>query len=198
MTKDQLIEVEVKVRIEEDDLPQILKKLGDLNAIFIEKVQQSDLYFNSPERDFAVTDEALRLREIIEEHENEKKEDNYILSWKGPKFFEKDIDKTREEIKIKIKDFDKTKKIFEKLGFTPVETVVKERKIYKLGDIELTIDLVRGIDGHFIELETSAFSIEEVEKKKQELLELLYKINVDVRRCERRAYLDILLNKKRK
>ena len=51
--------------------------------------EQSDLYFNHPARDFAKTDEALRLRSVGDEH---------FITYKGPKLDA--TTKTRQEIEL--------------------------------------------------------------------------------------------------
>ncbi len=49
----------MKYRVPSHDV--IKDKLKSLNAKFLEHTEETDIYFNSPVRDFAKTDEALRL-----------------------------------------------------------------------------------------------------------------------------------------
>ncbi|MDQ1251406.1 MAG: adenylate cyclase, class 2, partial [Euryarchaeota archaeon] len=56
-----MIEVEVKVRADHEQIRPILKKIG---AVKIKTEIQSDTYFAAPHRDFAKTDEALRIRSL--------------------------------------------------------------------------------------------------------------------------------------
>ncbi|PKP56980.1 MAG: class IV adenylate cyclase, partial [Candidatus Altiarchaeales archaeon HGW-Altiarchaeales-1] len=55
-----MLEVEVKAKI--NDLEKFEKRLNEINAKFLKKEIQEDIYFNHPCRDFAKTDEALRIR----------------------------------------------------------------------------------------------------------------------------------------
>jgi adenylate cyclase class 2 len=54
-----MYEVEVKVRASHED---VREKLADADADRIEGLRQVDTYYDAPHRDFAETDEALRLR----------------------------------------------------------------------------------------------------------------------------------------
>jgi len=54
-----MIEIEVKARADHEALKKRLKQDG---ADFERTVEQTDIYFNAPDRDFGSTDEALRLR----------------------------------------------------------------------------------------------------------------------------------------
>ena len=81
------IEVEQKFRVA--DTEGVRKKLVALGATFHEPIRQVDLYFAHPQRDFAQTDEALRLRQVGSE--------NY-MTYKGPKLDQNT--KTRHEIEV--------------------------------------------------------------------------------------------------
>ena len=81
------IEVEQKFRV--DDLAALQRRLAELGARPGETQIQVDCYYAHPTRDFAATDEALRLRRIGPS--------NYI-TYKGPKLDE--TTKTRREIEI--------------------------------------------------------------------------------------------------
>jgi len=56
-----MIEVEVKAHAP-CSFDQLEEKLHKLGAVRIREEYQEDTYFNAPHRDFAVTDEALRIR----------------------------------------------------------------------------------------------------------------------------------------
>src|SRR5690349_15355832 len=80
-------EVEQKFRV--GDARQIEAKLAELKAVFKDRQQQIDRYFNHPGRDFARTDEALRLRQIGVEN---------FITYKGPKIDQ--ATKTRRELEL--------------------------------------------------------------------------------------------------
>jgi len=80
---------EVELKFPVADLPALERRLAELAGRFYAPVDQVDRYFNHPCRDFAQTDEALRLR-----HHG----DGVAITWKGPR-----IDaatKTRREIEL--------------------------------------------------------------------------------------------------
>ena len=90
-----LIEVEVKASVK--DFSGVREKLIQIGAVKIKKEHQRDVYFNAPHKDFGVTDEALRIREIPENGEN-----RIILTYKGAKM--DDVSKTRKEIEVDVSE----------------------------------------------------------------------------------------------
>ena len=115
-----MIEVEVKAKIRSFD--EMRKRLDEINAVKVKTEHQEDRYFNSPVRDFAQTDEALRIRETKSDDKH-----NLFITYKGPKIDAKS--KTREEVEMEIEislednsDYSKAQEsifeLFEKLGIT--------------------------------------------------------------------------------
>jgi len=70
-------------------------------------VEQTDIYYNSPCRDFGKTDEALRLR-------NEGGQ--IFLTYKGKKLDA--MSKTRKEVEVEVAGFDNMEDVLLSLGFT--------------------------------------------------------------------------------
>ncbi len=112
-----MIEVEVKAHV--NDFKEIKDKLSSIGAREVRTEYQEDVYFNAPHRDFAQTDEALRIRKVTNKNGSE-----IILTYKGAKLDE--LSKTREEIEVNIGNVENTKLILEKLGFKPVRPVKKD------------------------------------------------------------------------
>src|SRR5438132_10942337 len=86
---------------------------------------EADHYFNAPDRDFARTDEALRLRRIGPAN---------FATYKGPK---RDAQtKTRTEVEVPLAEGDRVAEDFTRLlthlGFRPVAVVRKQRRVYHL------------------------------------------------------------------
>ena len=107
-------EVEQKYRV--TDLTAIERRLAALAPPSPPPEEEVDLFFNHPGRDFAVTDEALRLRQ---------KGGRGFITYKGPK-----IDattKTRREIELPLGNAPATiaawREMLDALGFTPVGEV---------------------------------------------------------------------------
>jgi len=135
-----MLEVEAKIRI--DSVDQIRNRLKERGAVFIKKTRQADTYFNSPVRDFAVTDEALRVR-----NEGDYSE----ITYKGPKIKGTGA-KAREEFNVRTDDPEIPGIILEKAGFIKSATVSKLREEYEYGGAKVALDIVYGL-GEFIEIE---------------------------------------------
>lgn len=180
-----MIEVEIKVSIKDENSEKLLKKVLDLGFQKTETKEQIDTYFNGIDRDFQITDEALRIRRSKNIDSNE--EQTYV-TYKGKKL--DGISKTREEIEVEVLEMDSMYKIFEKLGFKPVEPVRKMREIYQNGDIEVSFDNVDDV-GKYLEIEKVVPSNAEREGALLELLDLLKSLNISTDKLEKRSYLEL-------
>lgn len=179
------VEVELKFRVADpQDVRNALERLGGRPA---DSIEQVDTYFAHPARDFAATDEALRLRLV----------GNWGgVTYKGP-LLDRET-KSREETEIAFTggaaDAKRFACVLERLGFRPVREVRKIRQPWSLAwnhyDIEIAFDDVAGL-GTFIEIETSS-SRDRFESAKQAVLALAEKL--DLRDPERRSYLALLLS----
>ena len=176
-----MFEVEIKAHIE--DLNSIKKKIEKLGAKFRSDLKQSDVYFQHPIRNFAQTDEALRIR---------ISDKNSYLTYKGAKV--DSSTKTREELELAIPEPDKLNTILKKIGFSPVMTVKKTRKKYILDEIKISIDMVEGL-GNFIELELEISEKEHIQSARERLFSLLKRLNIPNEKLERRSYLELLILK---
>lgn len=172
------IEVEVKSRIE--DIGVFERNLLKAGAKKIDDVIERDVYYSHPCRDFARTDEALRIRACG------KKAD---LTYKGPKLDAKS--KSREEIIIRLEDAGKAAAMLERLGFRHVARVRKRRRVYVLGRFEVCVDRVAGL-GNYAEVEAVAPK-RGYEKVRNEAIALLVRLGGN--KMERRSYLELLLSR---
>ena len=122
---------------------------GPLGAEHRETAEQTDRYFAHPSRDFAQTDEALRLRRIGEFN---------FITYKGPKLDA--TTKTRREIEIGLAAGQPAAadaaELLSALGFTPVAEVCKRRRDFTVTwqgqAIGVSLDEVAEL-GDFVELE---------------------------------------------
>lgn len=177
-------EVEVKYRLREP--ARLRLELELLGATKSPMVSQTDVYFRHPNRDYARTDEALRIR---------RQDGRLKLAYKGPKV--DSITKTREEIELEIgsglQDFEQARQLFERLGFSVRAKVQKKRDAYEIRfdeqEIAVAVDEVEGV-GTFVELEALA-DADELDEVRQKLLRLAERL--DLRESERRSYLELLL-----
>jgi adenylate cyclase class 2 len=171
------MDMEIEVKAYAEDLAAIEARLQRLGAVFIGAVHQADRYFNHPQRDFAHTDEALRIRVA---------DNRAFMTYKGRK---RDmLSKTREEIEVAVGDAAATMRLLERLGFTPVAAVRKLRREYELGEFTVCLDDVAGL-GTFVEVE--ARGVADIEKARDGALALLEQLKLH--RTERRSYLELLL-----
>jgi adenylate cyclase, class 2 len=181
----EFMQLEIEQKFPVDDLEQVRQLLETLGAVFEPAVHQLDIYFRHPIRDFAQTDEALRLRQVGEEN---------CITYKGPKIDPQT--KTRRELELPLepgqKSLDSWFTMLEILGFTRAGGVSKERTSgsvsWEGGAVQLALDQVAGL-GTYLELEILAEE-ELLESAKKRLQSLAGKLGL--LRAERRGYLDLV------
>jgi adenylate cyclase class 2 len=135
-----MLEIELKVRV--PDLVPIRERLGDLHAELTGKTFEHDIYFNAPHRDFASTDEALRVR---------YSDKQAIVTYKGSKIPGFEF-KAREEINVNIDNGPLFEILLERLGFRKRAVVDKTREYYRYGETSIALDDVKEL-GFFVEIE---------------------------------------------
>jgi adenylate cyclase class 2 len=178
-------EVEVKYRLANRD--RLTAALVDRRADAEQPITQEDVYLNHPARDFAVSNEAFRIRRIGEENR---------ITYKGPR--RSGPTKTREEIEIKLTSgkqaFSELFRLFECLGFRPVATIRKSRTPFHLTRdgrrIEIVLDRAEGI-GDFAEIETLAATEADLPAAQSAVLELAKELGLT--EVEQRSYLRMWL-----
>ncbi len=177
-------EVEQKFPVEQFEL--LRERLAQMNVAWRPVVQQVDTYFRHPVRDFATTDEALRVRRVG---------DSNCVTYKGPKVDAET--KTRHEIEIPLGPGSQTHEgacdILTALGFAVVAQVVKLRTVGELvwqgHHVELALDDVQHV-GRFVELETQADEAA-LPVARQAIQQLARELGLEA--TERRSYLEMLL-----
>jgi adenylate cyclase, class 2 len=180
--------LEVELKFHASDEAALRSRLGDLNVFWHEPIQQVDCYFNHPARDFARTDEALRLRQVGGEN---------VITYKGPKLDA--ATKTRREIELPIAEGDaglvQFGELLLALGFRRVAEVRKERTkatfTWQSWPVELALDDVAGV-GKFVELEIQAEEAS-LPTARQAILDLAERLQLKT--PERRSYLEMLLER---
>ena len=185
MSGTQQFEVEQKFPLS-GGVDEFVIQLLELGATEHEEIRQADRYFNHPVRDFAVTDEALRIRSVGDQN---------WLTWKGPKNDAKT--KTRREIELPLgggaATTEQLAEVLQILAFHPVATVSKRRRQFSLQfdgrEFEVVVDEVDGL-GSFTEIElvTDQAGLADAQQAVVQLGESL-----GLTRTERRSYLALLL-----
>ncbi|HEX4129328.1 MAG TPA: class IV adenylate cyclase [Pirellulales bacterium] len=178
---------EVEIKFPVSEFPS-LEQLFDGKPPQIGAPQlQVDTYYAHPARDFARTDEALRIRHIGDENR---------LTYKGPK-----VDaatKTRREIELSLPagehGANQMAELLEALGFRAAATVSKHRRRatfdWQGHRVEAAFDEVEGL-GRFVELETSADDDRSLDAARRCLMSLAEASALA--HSERRSYLELLL-----
>jgi adenylate cyclase class 2 len=175
-------EVEQKVRLV--DAVELIARVAKLGGAFGEPIEQVDLYFNHPSRDFAATDEACRIRRVGE---------RAFVTYKGPKLDA--ATKTRRELELPLAagTAEGFAELLAALGFRRTAEVRKLRRTAEVEcqgrSFEVALDDVADV-GLFAELETSAAEAE-LPAARAALAELAAKLELTAN--ERRSYLELLL-----
>jgi adenylate cyclase class 2 len=149
-------------------------------------IAQADLYFALPCREFAQTDEAVRIRTMGTKS---------FVTFKGPKL--DTTTKTRRELELPLDSSDagglKFADLLQLLGFKQVLVVHKRRRSFELDadnrKVEGAFDEVDGL-GTFVELEllTDESGLEDA---KRVITKLAGELNLGA--SERRSYLEMML-----
>lgn len=172
---------EVEAKAPAHDLDAIAAELARRGAQLLADRRERDVYFAAPDRNFAETDEALRLRTV---------EERTTLTYKGPKIDPRT--KTRRELSVDLDDAIAAAALLEALGYRRVGAVSKHRRVYELGRTEIALDDVEGL-GPFVEAEELAENEVERERAQEHVLALLSELGLTQR--ERRSYLELLLER---
>jgi adenylate cyclase class 2 len=179
-------EVEQKHRV--DNLAAFVARLAVRGVALGPAIAQADRYFAHPSRDFAHTDEALRIRTAGA---------SSFVTYKGPK-----VDattKTRRELELPLNpqdaDGSQFAELLTALGFTPVATVRKQRRPFHVDHagrcVAGALDDVDGV-GTFVELELMADEAD-LAVAQHVIRELADDLQLGP--TERRSYLEMLLAK---
>ena len=181
----------------------VRERLGDLGAESLGPVHQRDTYYDHPSRDFAETDEALRLRR--ESAPDDASGDDVpdadpdvdhatgttaTLTYKGP-LVDGDS-KTREEVESVVADPDATDAVLRAVGFEPAAVVEKERDRYEVDGYLVSLDSVAGL-GAFVEVEVKG-EVDAVDALREGAFDLCRRLGLDPDASIQTSYLGLLLD----
>lgn len=174
------LEIEGKYHV--PSFSKVREHLRDVGATGPELLHQRDIYFAHPVRDFARTDEALRVR---------YSGNDCTVTYKGPKLEGLTL-KAREEINLVVDPSGNVEIVLKRLGFSPVLEVMKVREVYHLKEAVISLDEVTGL-GTYVEIELTG--PEENLDPETELSHLKELIGVEGSHIPL-SYLELLLAKK--
>jgi len=192
-----MYEVEMKLRADHD---QLREQLTAMDADHVGGVTQADTYYDAPDRDFAETDEAFRVRHETTHGGGGRDSDRsgvstnderVLLTYKGP--LVDDRSKTREEAETRVAEEAQLRAILAGLGYEPAATVQKKRDRYEVGGCRVTLDRVDEV-GEFVEVEHHDPVAEtEIEGAREAVTDLLVELGLDPEERIQTSYLGLVL-----
>ncbi len=186
--REDAMRYEVEMKFSVADPSALEGRLAGFGATISADQLETDVYFAHPARDFAQTDEALRIR---------RKESANFITYKGPK-----IDaatKTRHEIDLPLPPGEEAARawteLLNSLGFSAVGEVRKRRRKAHVDwqgrRIEISLDRVEQL-GMFVELELIA-DAGDLDSARSCVVSLAEALKLES--GERRSYLELLMQK---
>jgi adenylate cyclase class 2 len=178
--------LEIEQKFAQPDWADLEGRLRAWGARPGEDYTEADHYFNAPDRDFARTGEAFRLRRVGQAN---------FLTYKGPK--QPSAVKVRTELEVPLADGDRgaegLMQLLGHLGYRPVAVVRKHRRTYSFErqgfDLLACLDEVEGL-GRFAEVEVLAPE-DQAEAAARVLAETA--ADLGLTRVEKRSYLEMVL-----
>jgi adenylate cyclase class 2 len=178
--------LEVEMKFPAADWKNLERRLAAWGAKELDARREEDHYFNAPDRDFAATDEALRLRRVGSSN---------FLTYKGPK--QDPLTKTRKEIEIPFapghEPAEAMTQLLRHLSYRAVGIVEKQRRVLQVDRggfvLEVCLDDVKNV-GRFVELEIQA-SDDQLESARHVMLAAAAELGLN--NSERRSYLELFL-----
>ncbi len=154
-------------------------------------------------RNFAKTDEALRLRKNVEYFvDSNIGEKTFIketsdFTYKGPKL-DKET-KSRIEYVCKVENPENLENIIEVLGFKKILEVNKNRKLFKLNyknkQFEILIDQIQHLEGYYSEFEIMIHSKDDMEEAKESIFNLMKEFGYKKSDSITISYLELVIKK---
>ena len=181
------MEIEGKFRVA--DVERLRSRLRKADALALGVESHCDTYLRHPARDFRVTDEALRLRNL-----NGK----LWITYKGPRL--EGALKMRPELEVPLAEetFEPWLRIWKSLGFEVVGTVTKTRESFRVAAlhsaVNVTIDRVEGI-GTFAEVERVVDNEQQIVAARHDIEAIATRLGLDT--VEKQSYLSMFLEQNR-
>ena len=177
------LEVEQKYRVSSHD--SLLADLLKLNAAEMPLEEHCDIYLQHPSRDFGVSGEAFRIRQVNH---------SAVVTYKGPRFA--GPIKTRMELEIPlVEETDREwLQVFLSLGFREVARVNKQRRSFAVQfqseSFTVALDDVKRL-GKFVEIEAIVHDRSKLGTVQRNIAELASELVLE--EVEPRSYLTQLL-----
>jgi len=177
-------EIEIKLKVK--DLDELEKKMTKVGCVFGKSFKQHDVIY-SDKNNSRKFDEPIEGNISIRIRYDE---DSAKLTLKKQKSYQMDC----LEYETKIEDPKVFHNILETLGWTPECEVYKTRKKGKLGEYEVSLDIVEKL-GSFVELEMMTDDNADPQKAREKLFEIMAQFGLSKSSEETDGY-DIQIYKK--
>jgi adenylate cyclase class 2 len=136
-------EIEAKLKV--DSHKEIIKRLTELGAEFLQEQVQTDFYFDDAEAGLTKADRCLRLRrQVVGDDER------MFLTYKGAK--QKHEFKKRQEVEIELKSGSSTEQLLSALGYKKILVFEKKRQLWRYSRCSIALDNLPLL-GDFVEIE---------------------------------------------
>ena len=142
------IEIEIKLKV--DDLAPVRAKLQQLGATPAGEVLETNVFFDTPERDLLGSDCGLRLRQSRNLGTGQEK---LVVTFKGPRA--EGRVKRREEIEVKVDALDATVDLLARLGYTRFLSFEKRRESWRIDKSIVELDTLPNL-GSYVEIEAAS------------------------------------------
>lgn len=164
-------ETEIKLIIKSPK--EVAKKLQEAGAQELGVLEQEDIIWDYAQegKSFEDKKQSFRLR-----RQKGKDKEVAILTFKKASRLDESGIKTRKEYNVQLDSFDAMKSTLENVGFIKSLVVRKKRRVFKLGNLEITLDQLPF--GNYLEIEGD----------EKEIKQALKKLGFDKYRAETRPY----------
>jgi predicted adenylyl cyclase CyaB len=166
-------EIEVLVRVEEDNLDMILNTLKKFSE-YKSKNKVYDIYYYDPLRKNLAPNENLELKECFRIRKNGSK--NFI-TYKVDKFDDDGNWLYSDENETELNSFDEINLIVEKLGLKKLVVVDMEKYFFENDLYKIALEFVKGL-GSFLEVESKNVNAKDIVSERKKIINFMSDLNL--------------------
>lgn len=175
-------QTEITINIKKD-ISSVKNKLESLGFVEIEKYTGIDNYFTTISGEISSTDYKTLLDSsiIIRSFSSKSKKDKTnLMVYKNKSLDKNGVVLSEEKTSTTVENLDNTLKILKLAGLNNWLSLNQQNSFYKLGEIEITVGTVKGLDGTFLEIEEyPSISMLSPEEKIEKMIEIIKKLGFD-------------------
>ena len=175
-------QTEITINIKKE-ISSVKNKLESLGFVEIEKYTGIDNYFTTISGEISSTDYKTLLDSsiIIRSFSSKSKKDKTnLMVYKNKSLDKNGVVLSEEKISTTVENLDNTLKILKLAGLNNWLSLNQQNSFYKLGEIEITVGTVKGLDGTFLEIEEyPSISMLSPEEKIEKMIEIIKKLGFD-------------------